>query len=137
VTAPDDGADGLCTLKYGPPPPAFRLDATHDKAIQIMVQCENLEIVLRQDLAPLQARRAEMRTLTKDDTPPGSPAPIRKISAADVGKLVAVDGYSGYGAIRFVGPHVRSRKLRIGVEMETAFAGGGCLVSFCSLLGCG
>lgn len=94
--------------------------ASHDKAIQTLVQMETLELVLQKDVSPMPSNTiAGEGTDTSDDTPVSSPVTKKKMALADIGRRVSVDGYPGLGTIKFVGHHKITRKLRCGVEMDS------------------
>lgn len=94
--------------------------ASHDKAIQTLVQMETLELVLQKDDSPMPSKvNPGEGTDPSDDTPVSSPVIRKKMALADVGRRCSVDGYPGLGTIKFVGHHKITRKLRCGVEMDS------------------
>jgi len=96
--------------------------ASHDKAIQTLIQAANLSLVLVSDGTnmpqPTNVVAPVLPSEAADNTPMNSPAPKRKFTQADVGKRVSVEGYPGLGTIRFIGPHEETSKLRCGIEMD-------------------
>jgi hypothetical protein len=60
----------------------------------------------------LPSTSAVAATSASKSTPTGDAAPKKakggKVTAADVGRRVAVEGYEGQGTLRFVGPHHES-----------------------------
>ena len=112
--------------------------ASHEKAIQTLIQAANLSLVLVSDPQPMPQPTnivtPALPTADQDNTPANSPAPQRKFTQLDLAKRVSVEGYPGLGTLRFVGLHVETNKLRCGIEMDAAVGKNNGTVKVCTSL---